>query len=344
MFVARSISLLISLTGAVIFTTLPWNDMFLWSLGVRPGNVVGLEHYRDFEKRGGGILVFNHPTFFDHAVLMQSLNSFLRFLVMKSHVSLYPLRRLCDKLGCITVEKGNTVTRLKESLATNKTIAVSPTGGESNPDQTKLPTFRTGAFVASQSILPVSISYFPYERWSKNETLFKMIVNRLCGTFLQYHVTILPAMTRSQEDTVEDFANRVKDNMEVALRSHQPLQTLNESPRPLLLASSLAFGLCSYLVFTTGKYIHAMGILIVFLTSVSYHSTGFIDAKFLDTFSNFALGFAFTTHGLLNANFAMFGYALVALVGFIIFKGENTLGHLFCVHIPVILGFLTLYL
>ena len=335
----RSMSLTMALTGAVIFTTPIWNDFFLWGLGVVKGSVSGIENFKD-----NTILVFNHPTFFDHSVLIQATNSLLRFLVKEQYVSCYPLKILSDKLGCISVDKGNTVARIREAiLKCRKPIAISPSAGDSFEDQTKLPPFKTGAFVASEHILPVAISYFPYERWPSNQPISTAIYNRLTGGFIQYHVSILPKVTKNADESPEDFASRVKQQIEEALNSHRPSEeSLDESPKPLLVLSSLAFGICAYFVYLAGNYVHAIGIFIVFLTSIWYHSTGSIEAKFIDTFSNFALGIIFSIHGLIQGNYIMFIYALIAVLGFITFQSKSTIGHLIGVHIPVILGFLTL--
>lgn len=333
----RSVSLTMALTGAVLFTTQIWNDFFLWGLGVVKGSVFGLENFKD-----NTIMVFNHPTFYDHAVLIQATNSLLRFLVKEQYVSCYPLKLLSDKLGCISVDKGNTVVKVQEAiLKDRKPIAISPTAGASLEDQTKLPPFKTGAFAASEHILPVAISYFPYERWPANQPISTAIYNRLIGEFIQYHVSILPTVTKKADESTEDFAGRVKEQIEEALSAHHP-ECNSEAPKPLLVLSSIAFGICAYFVYLAGNYVHAIGIFVVFLTSIWYHSTGSIKAKFIDTFSNFTLGILFSIHGLTQGNYIMFIYALIAVLGFITFKSKSIIGHLIGVHIPVILGFLTL--
>jgi hypothetical protein len=313
-----------------------------WGLGVIKGSVNGIEHFEKFKNKGG-VIVFNHPTFFDHSVLIQVTNSLLSFLVKETYVSAYPLKLLSERLGCISVDKGNTVSKVKEAILTGKTIAISPSAGESFEDQVKLPQFRTGAFVASKHILPLAISYFPYERWPSNQPILKAIYKRLTSEFLQYHVSILPAVSKETDESHEDFADRVREQMEDALRVHPSLETpLKEPPKPILVLSSIVFGVCAYLTYLAGKYVHALGILIVFITSIWYHSTGSIHAKFLDTFSNFTLGIVFTLHGLWQGNYIMCAYAVMAVLGFVTFKSKHTIGHMIGVHIPVILGFLTL--
>lgn len=338
--IIRSLCLIISIICGIIYPTTLSNDLFLYSLGVYKGSVKGIDNYTDFKK---GIIVFNHPTFFDHSVLMQSVNTFIRFLVKDKYVSLPPLKYLCNKLKCIIVEEGKTVSKIKETLNDQNIpiIAIAPASGESSIDQTDLLPFKTGAFIASDSILPIVISYFPYERWSTDESFKSAICKRLFGCFLEYHVTILPQMNRLPDETINEFSSKVKMCMESEIKLHQPIIKKKFS-RPLLVLSSIFFLVCAIIVGLNRKYIHCIGIIIVFITSMWYHISDSDYAKFLDTVSNFTLGFMFTLHGILNGNFILFCYSLIACMGYFTFKSMNTLAHFFLVHIPVILGFLSL--
>lgn len=330
--IIRSLCLIISIICGIIYPTTLINDLFLYSLGVYKGSVKGIENYIDFKK---GIIVFNHPTFFDHSVLMQSVNEFIRFLVKDGFVSFPPLKYLCNKLKCVTVEEGKTISKIKETLNNPNDIpivAIAPASGECSVDQTVLCPFKTGAFIASDSILPVVISYFPYERWSTDESFKSAIYKRLFGCFLEYHVTILPQMNRMPNETINEFSSKVKTCMESELRLHQPIKPSRPKSRPLLLLSSILFLVCAIIVGLNRKYIYCIGILIVTITSIWYHISHSDYAKFLNTISNFTLSFIFTLSSIINGNFISLGYSLVSCIIHFTFKST------FMVNIPVFLG------
>ena len=91
--VTRGIIAFIVILIAGIYATLTnhvplvLNDILLWCL-----RVYGLpDSNKGKLPEGTRIAVFDHPTFFDHSVLMQYFGRPLRFLTKMSHLSTWPL-------------------------------------------------------------------------------------------------------------------------------------------------------------------------------------------------------------------------------------------------------------
>lgn len=130
------------------------NDVFLWSLRVYSSKASrdaskASRDARELDKRTG-IAVFDHPTLFDHSVLMQHFGRPLSFLTKMANVSMWPLSSLARSLKCVPA----TFDSLKSSCESDL-IFVAP-----DPKFTRMP-FRTGAFRVSDDILPVVIHYEP---------------------------------------------------------------------------------------------------------------------------------------------------------------------------------------
>jgi 1-acyl-sn-glycerol-3-phosphate acyltransferase len=225
----RIATLIYSVTGLVISNDinrlLELNDLFLSALNVvdtsEQSSRNTLEHQTGIDS---GVIVFNHPTFWDHAVLVRFFGRKISFLAKEEHVKLPFLRSIADKLGCIyTNEKKRGETRrgsvevLGAEINNGKLIAIAPTGGLSCENECELPPFKTGAF-CFDFVHPVVILYCPYSRWEHNvplwSILWKRIISRDC---IRYKVELLPKVTRLDDETVSDFAERTRKAMESAL-------------------------------------------------------------------------------------------------------------------------------
>ena len=226
----RAAALLVSIIAG-IFLPVSWypflSGVMLNVIGVHrlpnvPSNIL-LDH-NGIEYR---IIVFNHPTIWDHLVLirhMPTLHGRLRFVAFSKNC-FWPLSVLMRKSGCIiTDRKGGTTQRIEgiaKSTQDTSIVVIAPEGGENTQSPSSPAPFRTGAFVHGVPIMPVVVRYFPYDRLrtEKKETILQFLMRRLLGQPLFYSVRALPVIEPLEEEPIEAFRDRAKVLMENGLAS-----------------------------------------------------------------------------------------------------------------------------
>lgn len=165
------------------------------------------------------ILLFNHPTGWDHVVLLAHLGP-IRFIVFKKYmvgVAYY----ISKRLGNVFVQDGGSTTSdiINAVDSTKPPIIIAPTGGNSLDNPSSLPKFRSGAFVVSKEtgapVQPVLIIYHPYTRWKDGVTMPQLLWNRLLGPWMEYTLHILPPIYPCSD--IELFKRKTKEIMEQKL-------------------------------------------------------------------------------------------------------------------------------
>lgn len=310
---------------------------FLVGLGVN-GYSSGYKNYEQFRARPGGIVVFNHSTCFDHAILMDALSGPCRFLVKSLHVCTFPFNIMCWFFRCIYVEVTGTTAILKREVDARRPgeapIAVAPDAGLSGLEQDELPEFKTGAFHASHRVLPVVIKYDPYQPWKSSVPIARYCFDRITGPSMRYHCQILPEITRGTDESVEAFAERTRTAMQSSLRSMK-VDPHSRKASCLLAMTSILFFVCAVKTYCAGSFTPAIGMLSVGITSMWYHTTYSLEAYTVDTVMNFLLGGMFFWMSPVPVR----AFAIIACLGHCITQKKNDLAHAFLVHLPVIAGF-----
>jgi 1-acyl-sn-glycerol-3-phosphate acyltransferase len=346
----RSINVLLCLMGSyIVWLPSLWCELFLQGMGAT-GYVTGSQHLRKFAEQDGGIVVFNHPTCFDHAALIKASLEHgytCRFLVKELYVRSPLLRGLCERLQCIFVANdgkgGVTKTLTNEVIkrtAGAPIIAVAPAGGFVGEDQCILSNFRTGAFVSSNRILPAVIKYSPYHFWS-SQPISLFLKERLTGPSLCYHLAFLPEIVRKEEETIECFLDRTKACMEIGL-NHITVSTPRHAANWLLALSSSPFLWAAYRVIGAGKFFPGFGMACVWFTSWCYHLAPCSNTRLIDMTSNILLGIAFTIFYLISGNLLVCFWSLLAAFGYVTTRDKAPLFYALGVHVPVTLGFLAI--
>jgi 1-acyl-sn-glycerol-3-phosphate acyltransferase len=163
------------------------------------------------------IIVFNHPTFFDHLVVIASIKKIAKFVTLDTYARWFPF--IVRKFGFIIVSKSK-CSQTQKLQSESGMIAIAPTAGNSNPDESVLPSFRTGAFICDKPIVPVVISYgkhYDDVRWVERQSMLNVIIKRLFSSDVYCNVSILPCFNREENETYNNFADRVKSSIEKEL-------------------------------------------------------------------------------------------------------------------------------
>jgi hypothetical protein len=139
-------------------------------------------------------MLFNHPTFYDHMVIIHALGSPLRFAVLAKRVRAWPLRALARSMGCVMLTPGSGFSALAEAVAdptSNGTIAIAPAGGAAEHPQWSLRPFRSGAFSLGLPRLSAAVlSYAPYEPWADGQPLLSAVWSRVTGPPVRCRVSV----------------------------------------------------------------------------------------------------------------------------------------------------------
>ena len=185
----------------------------LWLLGLSCESVEGLEK---LEKYPNGVLVYNHPTFYEFIILYRHVHSrcSLKFIAKGDFL---PLLVRAPVWNSITLIKPgvSTTTQISNDMKENL-VAIAPMGGACGPVQHDLAEFRTGAFVHNRPVLPVLFHYEPYEPWLEKDNLVSVLYNRLCGPTIKYKMKILDPVYVDGDP--KEFANKTREIMMKELR------------------------------------------------------------------------------------------------------------------------------
>lgn len=288
------------------------------------------------------IIIFNHPTCYDHLVIMKELGDPLRF-VMSYKYLFWPFRSLAQGLRCIIVyPKSQTSALIAKEVSERKQkdpmIAISPHGGDSIFTPWELPPFRTGAFLARPTVIPVVIRYFPHEPWLQGMSLFQILCRRIFAFHhSQYVMKVLDAIEMKENEDYAIFAERCRTNMSTAL-SQIELKQKDRILKPFTYYTSYLFLLSASVTVFKGMLCYSAGMFVVFCTSVLYHgSLCDIMYKYLDVRTNILMAVGFSMNLLWNQQIAPICWLTVASIGYLL--GWN---HAVFVHGPITIGFLSI--
>lgn len=179
------------------------------------------------------VIVFNHPTYFDHVVMMYELDDIPRWVALKKYMA-GPLKWVANQMKAIPVTPKSGFSEvlskeINERKAGDAMIAISPAGGKVSPtDQFDIQKFRTGAFLTKPTVLPIVIVYDPYVPWLSGEPVPDAFRKRLTGPPVKYVMRVLDPVTATTEETPEEFASRCKAIMEDSMRKVDMKSTPSE--------------------------------------------------------------------------------------------------------------------
>ena len=341
-FVTRGIIAFIVILIAGIYATLTnnvplvLNDILLWCL-----RVYGLPDSNQGKlPEGTRIAVFDHPTFFDHSVLMQYFGRPLRFLTKMSHLSTWPLNALARSFKCVPASYNS----LKEEISFDP-IFVAP-----DPKFSRKP-FKTGAFRASNVVTPIVIHYEP--TLTHTDTLSYTVALYLskfgCPTF--YTSRVMSPIERDKDETVEDYASRVQIAMDfereivraglVVSKKKDRYWTSEYSGSFVLTLSSF---ICFFIpaIFGFSGLWSRVGMVLQGIASILYHSTGNHCAFWWDTWLRNLLGPSFILLDIcIHGNWWPLAFGIFAVLHYT--SGVFTVfEHALLVHFPVMIGFFLL--
>lgn len=309
------------------------NDVLLWSLRVYPASILK----KDLPDISSvDIAVFDHPSFFDHCVLMKEFGRPLRFLTRMANVSIWPLSSLARSFKCVPA---NFEVLKAECIA--GPIFVAP-----DPWFTRRP-FRTGAFRASKNVLPVVIHYEPKVVTSDvlEHTIIRFVSSFGRPTF--YTSRIMESIGRDDE-TVDEYASRVQSAMDderekaatdlEVYRKRDRFWTSDYTGSLTLVASSAACFFIPAILGVGGSWSRT-AMVAQGVASVWYHSTGNSNAYLWDTWLRNILGPSFVLFDIfVHANWYPLLFGLFAVLHFV--SGVFTAAeHALLVHLPVMIGF-----
>jgi 1-acyl-sn-glycerol-3-phosphate acyltransferase len=174
-----------------------------------------VEKYHRFKASvDNGVVIFNHPTYFDHVVIMKELNDTPRFVMFKEYMK-GPFRWIANKVNAIGIDKktkgSSTVVSqaIQNRRATEPLVILSPAAGKcSHTRPWFIYPFRTGAFITKPIVLPIILYYTPYE--SNHDDLKGSILKRLTGEPMQYVMRVLDPIEPMQSETTRQFADRCR--------------------------------------------------------------------------------------------------------------------------------------
>ena len=345
---------LVSMVGAFVPVSMypAFCEIFLWIFGVSYVCPSGIRNANNFN----GLIVFNHPTFYDHFVIMSALKRPVSFVYKEAYFR-YNLafQAILKRLQCIPVSKnGGTTEALKQSLENDREypIAIAPGSGYVTDKIEDIPPFRTGAFYASNVVLPVVLVYTPYRFCEFQGNILAWIWGRLTGPAVTCTIEVLEPMVRYPGETPEIFKDRVYSRMYLRASTVKHQSSNIQSPRPrwLNMTAVLAlFGSCVPMFMYHRFFMEALGTCSVIITSLLYHYTDNIHAKYLDIINNFSIGAIMSSTAIVfYGNPYPLGMASIALLGYVWeckypFGTHmlNQLQHTLLVHVPVFIGFLS---
>lgn len=326
---------------------------------------------KQFEKwlyeNDGGVVMFNHPTMFDHMVLMNEFGNAIRFVAFDCNLKHFPYSTLAKKQATVLISKksnaGNSAIiqkHITERVRGEPVVCLAPTGPDQSTVIGKLAPFRTGGFLSRSSVLPVVIQYTP-RLCLLNDIMGDMAKLLFEHGHVRYNLRVLPEMTPFKDEDIDTFKERVKAAMELALSS--PIERDPSKP-PHTYRGSLLLAFTSMMLGLPGLYIlmypsefhqktaYAIGMVVLSLTSIVHHSTGNAFARVLDFVVVYSFSIVFGIMCLIN------GYIipLVMLMCLFMFKQmyikmekkiskrKQDVIHALCQHVFGTIGFIMLAL
>lgn len=175
-----------------------------------------IEFYRN---ESAGVVLFNHPTFYDYAILIHAFGNYFHIVAAK-HNLFFPFNRVAYRFGAIPIQANTGASqiikyRIETRQPNTPILTMSPSGGDSALSHpTRLAPFKTGAFIAKSPVLPIVIRYKPHESWKYKRSLLQEMLHRVIGRTIYYEITVLPSMKPFPTETLDEFKNRVKEQME----------------------------------------------------------------------------------------------------------------------------------
>lgn len=306
-----------------------------------PADVATYQRFK--ENISNGVILFNHPTFFDHIVLIKELNDMPRF-AMTTKYMVGPIKWIAKKFHAIGITPNTGSAAMLAEEITNRVagdplIAVSPSGGITLENPTKLVTFRTGAFLTMPNVLPIVIAYKPYENWDTSLSLWDVIMRRLHGPRMYYRMKVLSPVYSLPNETPATYAARCRTIMEDALHNIHTNEDIPIIPHgsPTFFASSFLFLLCSIITFVRRNFKYGIGMLITFITSFLYHGTGNYFMRKVDMITNIIVATFYTFFLAHSRQIMPIGCLGVALASYL-----RKWNHALFVHFPIAAGFLSI--
>lgn len=311
-----------------------------------------VQRYNDFKSTvDKGVVIFNHPTFFDHLVIMKELDDTPRFVVLRKYVS-GPFAWIGRKIKAIPIFKpskgaSKVITEeIQMRKAGDPLVILSPTAGKaSHTRHWFLYPFKSGAFISKPKVLPIIIYYHPYQPRGDMD-IQEEFVARLNGEEVKYVMRVLPHIDPIENESAEEYAERCRKIMMKELlitaqdydnsyRQHCEKPTYGSID--CLLTSHL-FMLCGVAAIYNSLVLYGIGMITVFLTSWLYHGTGDQLWRYVDITSNVLM-------------MIVFGFMLLRarqkkpliLLAIAIISYTLKLPHSLFVHIPIALGFRSIH-
>jgi hypothetical protein len=316
-------------------------NLLLLGLGVHgTSDKADIEKYKRFcEKSGKGVIIFNHPTFFDHMVIMKELNDVPRFAMSEKYM-IGPIKRIAKYYNTIpiTSAKGNAAA-IQEAMSERPPPIVAPAAGNCHQtDSAVLDEFKTGAFLGNPTVLPIVIHYTPYEPWLITEAMKDTIIRRLWGNEIQYRMKVLDPVVANADESPADFAQRCRQIMETVLKELQaaPMPPISCGSSACLTTSFLFLG-SSIITFYKGYLFESFGMFVVFITSVLYHATHDKDLRLIDMGSNIFWMTICSVRLMLTSQIQPLIFLVIAVAAYLL-----QANHALWVHIPIALGFLSI--
>lgn len=331
------------------------SNFILHTLGVHgtfANKELGFKRFLDFyHMEGAGVVLYNHPTFYDFAVLAKEFGHRCRFLAF-AHRLPFPINIIAHKLNAMIIKPGSGASFILRNVIQSRKpstpiMTLAPAAGEVPNDYEEHPNrlaeFRSGGFLARSPILPVVIRYDTHEPW-RNESIVHAVWRRLSGKPIRYKLHVLPPMVPDVNESIESFKERVRKTMEAVPIDDSQFEEQKSTYHgsPFLVVSSCLFLIPSWMCAVRGLYFACSGMLLTWFNSICYHSTGGHHAKFVDMMSNAVFGVIFTIIALMRGNFITVWMSLCALFGHKISKQwkHTHIPHAVLVHLPAFLGFL----
>ena len=309
------------------------DNLALWSFDIH--NVINPENkrrYEEFKKKPNGVMVFTHSTMVDFMLLCREFHDIPSFLALRE-TCIFPFNYLIHEINGILFSKGEGVTQkiieyIKNRKSGEPVLCIAPTGGYSKEEQNELCDFRNGAFVEKTHILPVIIKFNHYIPWMKGESFIYHAYRLLTTQDKLYTIKVLDEMSPNEDESMEDFKQRVKGKMEEAMREcnvekenktwfHDKYRGSN-----LLSVSSFLFLFPVFFALYMKNYKIAFYAFLIFLTSILYHSTGDSHYEIIDKISNHVLAIYLGTISLLQG---IYMPPLIVLLEIFVYTGLQQL-------------------
>jgi 1-acyl-sn-glycerol-3-phosphate acyltransferase len=328
------------------------SQFVLYCLGVERGCATGADDKERLDgflrSAGPAVVVYNHPTFFDFAVLTAEFGARFRFVAF-AHRLLFPASWIAKRMGAVIIRPRSgasleIVAQILRRRPGEPVVTLSPTAGRSHEDYAtsphKLAEFHSGAFLAKAPVLPIIIRYSSTEHWRVGQSFASALWNRLCGGPMLYRVHVLPPMAPMPEEGVAEFKERVRHAMETEPADSNVPRRHAYRGSWWLCATSSAFIGPAWVCWVRGKVAYALTMFLTAANSLRYHVRGGHHARFVDQVSNFTCGVIMGTFCAWDGMWAPLLMGALALGSYVIIGARECVrGHALMIHIPVLAGF-----